>query len=68
MKDLAYDIGPHKSAAVDYSTFLLEDMFDYVRMGYWTVLPYHAIRNQTFLRLAPAGVVPQRERCPRLMD
>ncbi len=38
-------------------------------MGYWLVLPYSVVRHMTSLRLAPAGVVPQRERRPRpIMD
>jgi hypothetical protein len=44
-------------------------MWDYVQMGYWTVLPYHAVQHLMHLKLAPAGVVPQRERRPRpIMD
>jgi hypothetical protein len=44
-------------------------MFDYVQMGYWLVLPYSAIRHYDQLKLAPSGVVPQRERRPRpIMD
>ncbi len=44
-------------------------MFDYVQMGYWTVLPYAAVRQYPHLKLSPAGVVPQWERrpCP-IMD
>jgi len=42
-------------------------MYDYVNMGYWLVLPYSAVRHMTPLWLAPAGVVPQRERRPRLI-
>jgi hypothetical protein len=69
LKDTVYHRGPHKSAVQDYAAFLLEDMWDYVHMGYWVVLPYHSIRTQPHLRLAPAGVVPQRERRPRpIMD
>jgi hypothetical protein len=38
-------------------------------MGYWAVLPYEAVRHLPHLRLAPAGVVPQRARRPRpIMD
>jgi hypothetical protein len=36
-----------------------------VNEHYWTVLPYHAVRHFASLKLAPAGVVPQRERRPR---
>jgi len=44
-------------------------MFDYAQMGYWAVLPYQAIRTFPQLRLAPAGVVPQKEHHPRpIMD
>jgi hypothetical protein len=60
---------PHPSASRLYSRFLLEDMWDYVQMGYWTVLPFHAVQHLPHLKLAPAGVVPQRERRPRpIMD
>jgi hypothetical protein len=40
-------------------------MHDYVQMGFWTVLPYDTVKHLPPLRLAPAGVVPQRERRPR---
>jgi hypothetical protein len=61
--------GPHKSAAADFAQFIVEDMFDYVQMGYWVVLPYTSVQHLPNLRLAPAGVVPQRERRPRpIMD
>jgi hypothetical protein len=52
-----------------YRDFLIADMYDYVQMGYWVVAPYNAIRHYKHLRLAPSGVVPQRERRPRpIMD
>jgi hypothetical protein len=44
-------------------------MLDYVRNGYWLVVPYSAIRGHPLLKIAPVGVVPQRERRPRpIMD
>ena len=61
-KDLAFQRGPHPSAARQFASFLLEDMYDYVKMGYWVVLPYQSVRHLPHLKLAPAGVVPQRER------
>jgi len=68
-QDAATSRGPHPSAARTYTQFLLEDMFDMVRMGYWLVLPFSAVRGQPHLKLAPSGVVPQRERRPRpIMD
>jgi hypothetical protein len=40
-----------------------------VNMGFWLVLPYSAIRHHSQLKIAPAGVVPQRDRRPRpIMD
>lgn len=61
--------GPHPSASAQFSSFILEDMLDYVNMGYWVVLPYTAVSQYPHLKLAPAGVVPQRERRPRpIMD
>jgi hypothetical protein len=38
-RDAAQVRGPHRSAAVDYSDFLLHELYDYVQMGFWTVLP-----------------------------
>jgi hypothetical protein len=68
-KRAAYQRGPHASAAYHHSSFLLADMYDYVQMGYWTVLPFQAVASQWHLQLSPAGVVPQRERRPRpIMD
>jgi hypothetical protein len=44
-------------------------MYDYVKMGYWIVLPYSAVRHLPQLKLDPSGVIPQRERRPRaIMD
>jgi hypothetical protein len=69
MQDVAVERGPHPSAAFQYSAFLLEDFYDYVLMGYWLVLPYRSIRGHPALKLAPAGIVPQHECCPRpIMD
>jgi hypothetical protein len=65
----AYNRGPHPSVATTYATFLVEDMFDYTNMGFWTVLPFDAVKHYKQLKLAPAGVVPQRDRGPRpIMD
>jgi hypothetical protein len=66
-KSAAYQRGPHISAAKLYSDFLLEDMFQMVQEGYWTVLPFSTVAHLTALKLSPAGVVPQRERRPRLI-
>jgi len=35
----AYPCDPHPSAARHYTDFLIQDMYEYALMGYWTVLP-----------------------------
>jgi hypothetical protein len=57
--------GAHKSATRQFRQFLHEDMADYIAKRFWTVLPYPAIKDMPHLKLAPCGVVPQRERRPR---
>eukprot|EP00978_Attheya_sp_CCMP212_P034417 scaffold143976_cov43-Attheya_sp.AAC.2 len=37
-----------------------------VSRGQWMVLPYSAMRDLPDLRISPPGVVPQRDRRPRL--
>jgi hypothetical protein len=65
----AFARGPHPSASLLHRAFLHEDMHDMIQKGYWVVLPLSAVINQPHLKLAPAGVVPQRERRPRpIMD
>ncbi len=47
--------GPHVSASTRFATFLLADMYDYVQMGYWAVLPsmpYNTILSSSFHHLA----------------
>lgn len=38
-------------------------MYEYNVMGFWTVLPYSAVRHYTALQLSPAGVLPHQECC-----
>ena len=40
-------------------------MKDYIEKRFWTILPFNAIKHYPHLKLAPCGVVPQRERRPR---
>jgi len=68
-QDAAILRGTHPSARRQYADFILAEMFDYAQMGFWLVLPYSALRGHPRLKIAPAGVVPQRERRPRpIMD
>ena len=64
--DHAASRGAHKSAA-DYTEFVCEELLDFCAQGYWTVLPLAFVREWLGLRLSPLGVVPQRNRRPRLI-
>ena len=58
--------GSHQSA-LSHLEFLREEMSDMIDQGYWTVLPYSHVLNLSHLRLSPLGVVPQRDRRPRII-
>jgi hypothetical protein len=61
--------GAHVSAKHPFKDFLFEDLLDMVQKGYWTVLPFSAVKSYQHLKLSPSGVVPQRTRRPRpIMD
>ena len=65
-KQTRFKRGPHKSA-LEYSEFLATEFLDFCRKGYWMILPYELIKDRPELRLSPIGVVPQRERRPRVI-
>ncbi len=52
-RDRAYHRGAHPSASRQFAKFLLEDMFDYIHMGFWLVLPFQVVRHLSHLKLAP---------------
>lgn len=63
--------GPHQSAH-DHADFLGEELVEFILKGQWIVLPYSVVRSlprrvQRQLRISPMGVVPQRERRPRVI-
>jgi hypothetical protein len=64
-RDDAVARGPHISATTVHRNFLYAEMWDMVQRRYWTVLPYRAVRNLPWVKIAPIGVVPQRDRRPR---
>ena len=66
MKQARFIRGPHKSA-LDYAEFLAEEFMDFCRKGYWMLLPYEHVQDIPELRISPLGVVPQRERRPRVI-
>lgn len=58
--------GPHRSAH-DHVNFVCEEIQDFCHQGFWTVLPLDAALSIPHLRVSPLGVVPQRDRRPRLI-
>jgi hypothetical protein len=59
--------GPHKSAQ-EHAAFVREEMADFCQQGFWVVLPLDEVIDMKLLRLSPLGVVPQRNRRPRLIN
>jgi len=58
--------GSHQSA-LSHLEFLRDEMADNIEQGYWTILPYSKVLNLSHLRLSPLGIVPQRDRRPRVI-
>ena len=59
--------GSHKSCD-EYLDFLREEMLEFAQKGFWILLPYRIVKKIfPQLRLSPLGVVPQRNRRPRLI-
>jgi hypothetical protein len=65
-RDDALRRGPHKSSQSERE-FVSAEMVDFCRQGYWMVLPYSTVAAWPMLRISPLGVVPQRDRRPRLI-
>ena len=57
--------GPHRSA-LEYADCLQDEFLDFIRKGFWMLLPYEEVKDLPGLRLSPLGVVPRRERRPRI--
>lgn len=58
--------GSHQSARGEIE-FVCEEMLEFCQQGFWTVLPLHIALLLPNLQLSPLGVVPQRNRRPRLI-
>ena len=63
---VALSRGSHQSA-LSHLEFLRDEMADMIDQGYWTILPYSYVLHLPRLRLSPLGVVPQRDRRPRII-
>ena len=57
--------GSHQSCE-EHKSFLREEMLDFVEKGFFTLLPWRLVKNLPGLRVSPLGIIPQRERRPRL--
>ena len=64
--------GSHQSC-LEFLDFLREELLDFTKKGFWLVLPYRMVQllqslgHLLGLRVSPMGVVPQRNRRPRLI-
>ena len=58
--------GPHQSSDGERE-FMAQEILDFARQGYWLVVPYSVVADWPNLRISPLGVVPQRDRRPRLI-
>jgi hypothetical protein len=61
LKDTLIERGCHRSAN-EHADFLREEMAEFIESRFWTVLPYHLIRDLPQLQLSPAAVKEERER------
>ena len=50
--------GPHKSAH-EYVNFLGVKFLDFLRKGYWMLLPHDNVQDMADVCYSPLGVVPQ---------
>lgn len=65
-RDAAMTRGCHFSAT-KHKEFIAEEMLEFADAGYWTILPYEAVRHLPNLRLSPAQIKEERERKPRFI-
>lgn len=65
-RDERFNRGAHVTAEMNRA-FVREEMAEFMECGYWTVLPYHLVRDLPGLRISPLGAKEERERRPRLI-
>jgi hypothetical protein len=69
-QDSTMERGPHKSS-IEFAEFLKEELVDFIQKGQWVVLPYRLLMKdpklRLHLRISSMGVVPQRDRRPRII-
>lgn len=62
----AIDRGAHRSS-FDHADFVDAEFVNFVRKGFWVVLPAKLVAQLEGFRGSPTGVVPQHERRPRII-
>lgn len=62
----AIEYGSHKSCDRDLP-FIAKELMDFVRKGFFMVMRYEDAKHIPNLRLAPMGLVPQRDRRDRIV-
>ena len=62
----ALDRGSHPST-IAHAAFLRNEMADLCAQRFWIILPFALLQHLPNLRLSPMGVVPQRDRRPRII-
>jgi hypothetical protein len=50
--------GPHNSAH-EFVELLGDKFLDFLKKGYWMLLPYEDVKDMVHVRYSPLGVVPQ---------
>ncbi len=65
-KDECIRRGCHPSAT-EHSTFLREEMAEFIENRFWAVLPYDQVRHMENLMFSPAAIKEERDRKPRLL-
>jgi hypothetical protein len=60
------DRGSHKSCD-EHLGFLREEMMEFASSGFWTLLPFRLVKDMLNLHISPLGIIPQRDRWPRLI-
>ncbi len=58
--------GAHQSAKL-HKCFLRDEFAEMIQKRFWVVLPVEVVLREEGLRLSPLGVVPQKERRPRII-
>jgi hypothetical protein len=54
-------------SAIEHKDFIAEEMLEFSKDGFWTILPYDRVRHLPGLRLSPAQIKEERDRRPRFI-